>query len=219
MFDIDSCIIDNVTPLCVIMQKCGSDKGGTGVSHHNYTRLYHSLFKAHINSEMRIFELGIGTNNVNLPSNMGKYGIPGASLKAWSEYLPNSQVFGADIDRDILFQESNIKTYYCDQRDSLSIRDMWNHPDLNNNFDIIIEDGLHTFEANVCFFENSVHKIKPGGLYIIEDVIVHKLHLYQAKIEEWKSIYPGLSFRIKIIPNECNDFDNCLIIIQNNEIN
>ena len=37
-------------------------------------------------------------------------------------------------------------------------------------FDIIIEDGLHTFEANKCFFENSIHKVKRGGIYIIEDI-------------------------------------------------
>jgi predicted O-methyltransferase YrrM len=216
MFDIDSSIIDNVTPLCVIMEKYGSDKGSIRPSKHNYTRLYHSLFNGHVNSAMRIFELGIGTNNVNLASNMGENGKPGASLKGWSEYFPNSQIFGADIDRDILFQESNIKTYYCNQVDRLSIREMWNHPDLNDNFDIILEDGLHTFDANVCFFENSIHKLKPGGLYIIEDVIAHNLHLYQSKIEQWKSIYPGLSFRIENIPNECNNFDNCLIVIQNN---
>jgi len=217
MFHIDACIIENVTPLCITMEKYGSDKGSTRPSHHNYTRLYHSLFNSHINSGMRIFELGIGTNNVNLPSNMGKNGRPGASLRAWSEYFPNSQIFGADIDRDILFQESRIKTFYCNQLDKLSIKEMWDHSDLNDNFDIIIEDGLHTFDANVCFFENSIHKVKTGGLYIIEDVIVHNLHLYQAKIEQWKSIYPDLSFRIKNISNERNNFDNCLIIIQNNK--
>lgn len=36
---------------------------------------------------------------------------------------------------------------------------MWKNDDLVDNFDIIVEDGLHTFDANVCFFENSVHKL------------------------------------------------------------
>ena len=217
MFDINSTIISSVTPLCGIMEKYGSDKGNTQeLHHHNYTRFYHSLFNAQANSNLRIFELGLGTNDVNIPSNMGKYGKPGASLRGWSEYFPNSQIFGADIDRNILFQEPRINTYYCDQTDERSIREMWNKQDLNDNFDIIVEDGLHTFQANVCFFENSIHKLKPGGIYIIEDIIVHNLHSYQYKIEQWKTMYPNLSFRIVNIPNNLNSYDNCLLLASNN---
>jgi len=29
---------------------------------------------------------------------MGKFGKPGASLRAFSQYFPNSEIFGADID-------------------------------------------------------------------------------------------------------------------------
>jgi hypothetical protein len=54
MFDIDRSIINNVTPLCVIMEKYGSDKGSTRPSKHNYTQLYHSLFSGHVNSAMKL---------------------------------------------------------------------------------------------------------------------------------------------------------------------
>jgi len=110
---------------------------------------------------LRIFELGIGTNNVNLPSNMGANGRPGASLYGWREFFPNSKIYGADIDRDILFQTDQIHTFYCDQTNEHSITSMWsNEPELSENFDFIIEDGLHEFHANVCFFEKSIHKLK-----------------------------------------------------------
>ena len=102
---------------------------------------------------------------------MGKDGRPGASLYGWQEFFPNSYIFGADIDTDILFNTDKIKTYYCDQRSPEIILKMWIKPDLQENFDIIIEDGLHTFDGHVCFFENSIHKLKTNGYYIIEDVI------------------------------------------------
>lgn len=38
------------------------------------------------------------------------------------------------------------------------------------NFDIIIDDGLHTTDANVNLFLNSFNKLKKNGIYIIEDV-------------------------------------------------
>ena len=45
----------------------------------------------------------MGTNNPNLVSTMGSSGRPGASLYAFKEYLPNAIIYGADIDKDILF--------------------------------------------------------------------------------------------------------------------
>lgn len=65
----------------------------------------------------------------------------------------NSEIFGADIDTDMLFNTDRIKTFYCDQTNPHIIKYMWNEPALEENFDIIIEDGLHTFSANVCFLK------------------------------------------------------------------
>ena len=96
---------------------------------------------------------------------MGIDGIPGASLYGWEEFFPNSCIFGADIDTDILFDTDKIKTFYCDQTNPESIKNMWNKPQLNENFDIIIEDGLHKFHDNVCFFDNSIHKLNSNGYY------------------------------------------------------
>jgi len=38
------------------------------------------------------------------------------------------------------------------------------------SFVLMIDDGLHTFEAGICLFENSFAKLRERGLYIIEDV-------------------------------------------------
>jgi SAM-dependent methyltransferase len=203
------------TPLCEIMGRHRSDKGHINIttSYHNYTTVYYSLFKDLRDKKLRIFELGLGTNNLNVPSNMGINGRPGASLYGWSEFFPNSHIFGADIDTDILFNTDKIKTCYCDQTSPHVIKYMWNEPMLQENFDIIIEDGLHTFNANVCFFENSIHKLNPNGYFIIEDIMNNEEHLFLNKINEWQTQYTDCLFTLLKIPSLRNIYDNTLLVV------
>lgn len=203
------------TPLCEIMGKYGSDKGSKNIqqSWHNYTTFYYSIFKDLCNKELRIFELGLGTNNTNIPSNMGINGKPGASLYGWAEFFPNSNIFGADIDKGILFNTDKIHTFFCDQTNPAIIKQMWAEPNLQDNFDIIIEDGLHTYNANVCFFENSIHKLNTNGYYIIEDIGFSDEHLFTNKIKEWETQHKDCTFTLLKIPSSRNIYDNCLLVV------
>jgi hypothetical protein len=207
------------TDLCEIMGRNKSDKGHTNIqdSWHNYTTVYYSLFKDLRNTPLRIFELGLGTNNTSVPSNMGPNGRPGASVYGWSEFFPSASVFGADIDRGILFNTDRIKTYYCDQTNPDVIRALWANEDLSENFDIIIDDGLHAHYANVCFFENSIHKLKAGGYYIIEDIINNTTYMFENSIRQWMSAYPSLQFKLIRIPSTKNNIDNTLLVIKKQE--
>jgi len=208
------------TPLCEIMGRNQSDKGHLYInqSWHNYTTCYYRLFKKLCDKPLRIFELGLGTNNVDIPSNMGAHGRPGASLYGWKEFFPNSHIFGADIDKEILFQTDRIKTFYCDQTSPTIIKNMWNEPLLEDNFDIMIEDGLHKFYANVCFFENSIHKLKPNGYYIIEDICIEEEALFEDKIKEWKLQYTDCQFSLLKIPSSRNFCDNTLLIVYKSDV-
>jgi hypothetical protein len=143
---------------------------------------------------------------------MGKYGIPGASLRGWKEFFTNSDIFGGDIDRDILFEEDRIKTFYVDQGSRDSIHALWSSPDLIEQFDIIIDDGCHEFDFNVRFFENSFHKLKSGGVFIIED-ICYITPEWQNKIKEWQARYPITDVRYFSIKNP-NYNDDVLLVIQ-----
>jgi hypothetical protein len=128
-----------------------------------------------------VLECGIGTNNKNLLSNMTSNGKPGASLRAWRDYFSNAQIYGADIDNDILFKENRISTYFVDQLKKETIDKMWQ--DINvENFDIIIDDGLHKPDANINLFLNSFHKLKQNGIYIIEDVLDQYINEIQTKL-------------------------------------
>lgn len=199
-----------------IMNKYGSDKGGCGrFSCHNYTNLYQLLFNNIKNKNLNIFELGLGTKNTDIAYNMGPSGKPGASLKSWKEFLPNSMIYGADIDKSVLFNEDRIKTFYCDQTSPEIIKDMWNSKDLKNiEFDFIIDDGLHEFDANIIFFENSLHKLKVNGYFIIEDLKLNTVSMMEKYISEAEIKYINFEFSLIELYLHNNKNDNNLLIIR-----
>lgn len=203
------------TELCRIMVKHGSDKGGfAGIGRHNYTLYYHRLFadkRAVIDS---VFECGIGSTRSDIPYTMGEDGTPGASLRAWRDYFPNANIYAADIDRDILNPEDRILKFFCDQTDPTSIAALWNHPELaSRTFDIIIEDGLHEFQAQSLFMKQSLHKLRDRGVYICEDVRDGDFHLWHVFLKSLAQDHPLRTFEIVKIDNPHNDW-NSLIVVQ-----
>ena len=66
--------------------------------------------------------------------------------------------------------EERIETFFCDQTDSGSIKIFFDACSIHE-FDIIIDDGLHTEDAAKTFFENSWSKLADGGTYCIEDAV------------------------------------------------
>lgn len=91
------------------------------------------------------------------------------SLRGWKEYFPNASIFAADIDREWLYQGEGIQSFYCDQEDPESIQAMWTAVPADK-FDIIIDDGPHTYKSNYLFYTESINKLLNNGVYIIEDV-------------------------------------------------
>ena len=199
-----------MTSLCNIMTKYGSDKG----SYHNYTTIYYEYFNNISNNNLNIFEIGLGTNYTDVASSMGPNGKPGASLYGWKEFFPNSNIYGADIDKRILFNDDRIKTYFCDQTNIQSINNLWNNDDLLNlEFDVILDDGLHEFNANLTFFENSFFKLKKGGKYIIEDLFPETVKEFENIKEQLIIKHNILSFEVLNLVRNHYPIDNNLLII------
>ena len=203
--------------LTELADQYGSDKGSYRTHNHpypwvphTYTDYYYWLFNSTRFDIRLVFECGIGTNKVGVPSSMRENGVPGASLRMWRDFFPNAQVYGGDIDSDILFSEDRIQTLYIDQLNSQSIQRFWNQVPFEE-FDIIIDDGLHTPEAGICLLEHSFQKLAKKGLYIIEDVNSSDLaHWHQALIRR------QLTFDFVILDGgKSNNHDNNLIIIKN----
>ena len=189
-------INQDTTELCELMSKYGSDKSSCV---HNYTVVYNELFKNLKNTTSNFFELGIGTIN------------SGASLRAWKDYFSKANIYGADILDEALFTEYRIQTFQCDQLDKKSISKLWDNFK-DTEFDVILEDGLHTYEANIHFFENSFFKVKKGGYYIIEDIVEIYTFLYEEYFEKCKNQFA--EYQIIKLDNDINPHDNVLLIIK-----
>lgn len=205
--------VNQKTDLCKIYAKYGSDKS----TWHNYSAIYKKIFTLFENEPITFLEVGLGTNYTDIPSNMGRDGVPGASLYAVAALYPKWNVVGLDVDKRVLFQDArkNISTFYVDQTNPASINLMWtNEYFVDKKVKIIIDDGLHEFYANRCFFENSHHMLSNGGVYIIEDVLNEQLALfsnYFDNISQWGNY----SYSIVQLPHPTNNRDNNLIIITN----
>ena len=159
-----------------LFSKNGSDKSTIHSYHHVYASIICNT-KTPINS---ILEIGIGTNKVNLPSNMGPKGRPGASLRSWQELLPNATIIGADIDEDILILENNIKCFLLDQTSDESWGELKTKLE-GHQFDLIIDDGLHSPLANLKTIRHSLELLGPKGVLVVEDIAERSLpywHLF-----------------------------------------
>jgi hypothetical protein len=156
------------------MDHYGSDKG----TFHGYSRIYSCILNELSEKDIRIAEIGIGTNNTKIPSNMGKKGIPGASLRAWNDLSGIEAVYGLDVDRQVLVNSDKISSFYLDQLSQES----WN--ELENcirpgTLDIFIDDGLHSPLANTMFLNNAHKFIKQNGFIIVEDIDDNSLSFWE----------------------------------------
>lgn len=204
------------TPLCEIMNRHGSDKGS---GHHNYTKLYHKLFESKRNLPLNILEIGIGSINPNIPSNMecGRNYVPGSSIRGWREYFPHATIYCCDIDTHTFHYLNGIPKvhpFYLDMTNQESIDNVNHNTSIINNiqFDIIIDDGLHYFPVNANLMKTLVHKLKPrDSFYIIEDIIHRE---YQYQLVDFQSLR-GKAYQYVQLENPQNTVDNNLFIVYN----
>ena len=148
-----------------ILKKNRSDKSTS----HDYHHIYSYFLNEITTEKLNILEIGLGTNDPKLVSSMGSGGRPGASLYAFKEYLPNANIYGADIDKNILFNEERINTCYVDQLDIKTFNNIKNTFG-NIKYDLIIDDGPHSIGANLNTLLFALNNIKINGWIVIEDI-------------------------------------------------
>jgi hypothetical protein len=168
-----------------LLDHSGSDKGKW------YGGLYEVLLQPARHSIKSLIEIGIGTLVPNAPSSMVGYAAanyrPGASLRAWRHFLPNAQIHGVDIAPDTqLANESRIMTHICDSTNSLQTESLLKQ--MQTAPDVIIDDGLHTKEAQIATLRNFFLALRMGGLYIVEDVFPDSV---SEILENLARLYPG----------------------------
>lgn len=137
---------------------------------HTYTPEYDKLLSPLRNDTKLLLEIGIG----NIPLMKGLTAAdykPGASLRMWRDYFPNAQIIGCDILANVQFEENRIKTFITDQSNVDSLNTLIkNVKAYQPEPDIILDDGSHEEQHMVTSFKTLWKALKPGGIYIIEDV-------------------------------------------------
>jgi hypothetical protein len=138
------------SPLNAIGLKYGTDKASSG---HNYLNFYETFFAPLRHQPLTVLEIGV---------------LEGASLKTWRDYFPKSKIIGVDIlpsakrferDRVIVevLDQSNI-----DELTRLSLK--------HGPFDVVIDDGSHMWEHQICSLRAIFPFLKNDGIYVVEDL-------------------------------------------------
>ena len=138
-----------------------------------YIPVYEELFKDIQDKKLNLLEIGVRE---------------GTSHLLWEKYFKNSTIYGLDIGTTNCFMKS-LETHYPNNRiiDNLNKQKIYNFGRIkvivgdqtdgeliNNNIscdlDIIIDDGGHKMSQQQLSLKYLFKKLKPGGIYIIEDL-------------------------------------------------
>ena len=76
-----------------------------------------------------------------------------------------------------VFEEERIKTYFVDQTDPDTFEELGNQ--IGRNFDLMIDDGLHSPNANLHSLKFFLPRLKVGGYAVIEDVASPTVDLWK----------------------------------------
>lgn len=173
-----------------LFSKYGSDKSKA----HNYHFVYGEILKES-KSIKKIFEIGLGTNNRDVFSSMGRKGRPGASLRAFRDAYKSAQIIGVDYDKRILFSEERIKSFFVDQTDFNTFNQI--SDEIGDNFDLMIDDGLHSPNANLHSLKFFIKRLKIGGYAVIEDISIHSKGIWDITTALLPSNFNGALIKTK----------------------
>lgn len=121
---------------------------------HNYSPFYEKYFQKFKNKEnLNILEIG---------------SLRGAATASFYYYFNKPLITCVDINPfQIQIFSKNIRSIYIDTRSNEVLNNLCNY--LNQEFDIIIDDGSHNVRDQIISLNVFFKKIKKNGIYVIED--------------------------------------------------
>ena len=162
----------NAESLGEAFSRLGSDKS-VG---HNYHLAYGQLLTKLRGAPNGILEIGLGSKNPKIASNMGPKASPGASIRAFEENTIGP-LFGCDIDPDSLFSTERIRCFVLDQLDQSSLDTLVQEWD--PQLDLVIDDGLHSVTANLNSLALGLRLTHDKGIVVIEDIRSNSLDVWE----------------------------------------
>jgi hypothetical protein len=158
--------------LAELFERYDSDKGASNLSQrqrskktHSYVHVYEALLGP-LRADVRsVVEIGIGYPAGTFEADRK---LAGGSLRVWRDYFPNANIYGGDINSSALFSDERIWTHQVDQLDAVSVGSFLEElPE--GPIDVVIDDGLHEFEANRILLETVLPRLSEKSVYFIED--------------------------------------------------
>lgn len=141
--------------------------GGTDKVWHGYMTYYRQHLRRRRLKRNLLFEVGVG----GVPRRDDRAGYthpqPGGSLALWRDYLPRSTIVGIDLHPKDVQLGPSVHFMQADQSDPLALRAVlarFPQPD------IVIDDGSHMAGHIPTTFEVFWPALRPGGLYVVEDL-------------------------------------------------
>jgi SAM-dependent methyltransferase len=135
-----------------------SDKGDSYKCAHHYTRHYEKAFaKYKEQKDLSILEIGLNRD--------GCGDIP--SLRMYRDYFGGqAKLSGFDIQKEFkAFEKEGFEIFIGDQSSPKDLQQC-----LANQYDLIIDDGSHASSHQQITLQELWAAVKPGGLYVIEDL-------------------------------------------------
>ena len=144
-----------------LAELCKEHRSDKCASRHNYVEIYELFFGPLRERPLRFLEIGV---------------FRGESMRLWQAYFESAEIFGIDIEDTSEHETARIRTFVADQADRQQLAAVIE--EAGSDFDIILDDGGHSMEQQQVSFGFLFPHVRPGGLYIIEDVHTSFRDLY-----------------------------------------
>jgi hypothetical protein len=141
------------------LTKIGVDTYTDKAYFHNFTSVYERFLFDKRDSIQQIIEIGV---------------LRGSSIQMWERYLPNAKILGLDINPEHFSEKQfgpRVSLAVCNAANEFELVPLLNSNGiLPGSVDVIIEDGSHRVSDQVRTLSAAWKYVKPGGLYILEDM-------------------------------------------------
>ncbi len=114
-----------------------------------------------------MLEIGLCIGGPEVGGEIDRQGMDVPSIKMWLEYFPSAVVQGFDISDFSFFKHPRFE---FTRGDAGSEEDLVRARDGRGPYDLIIDDGSHVSFHQQLTFQTLFPSLRPGGLYIIEDL-------------------------------------------------
>src|SRR5665213_3056757 len=154
-----------------IANETGTDKGTVHNGAHAYTLVYEPLLEGLRYRPINLMEIGleIGGPEHGAPSTRSVTDMP--SIRMWREYFPQASIYGVDISDFARFETEWFRFRQADCGNAGRLQAVAaGFRSEGIAFAVIIDDASHASYHQQLTLLNLFSLLKPGGLYIIEDM-------------------------------------------------